>query len=69
LHACNRYLRRQIELIRPRIIVTLSRHGLLAATGSKEPIANLRGKPFEHEGMTVLATYHPAAVFYRALTT
>lgn len=65
IDACNPYLRRQIELVQPRIIVALGRFGLLAATGSQEPIARLRGQPFEHRGVTVLATYHPAAAFYR----
>ncbi len=65
IHACNRYLRRQIELVRPRVIVALGRSGLMAVTGGKEAIANLRGRPLEHNGATLLVTYHPAAAFYR----
>ena len=65
IEACNPYLRRQIELIQPRIIVALGRFGLLAVTGDKAPIAGLRGRVLEHRGISVIATYHPASAFYR----
>lgn len=65
IDACNPYLRRQIDLVKPRIIVALGRFGLLAAMGRKEPIARLRGRVLEHHGVSVIATYHPAAGFYR----
>lgn len=65
VEACRCYLRRQIELVDPAVICPLGRHGLRAVLGREEAIAPLRSRPFEHDGRTVLAMYHPAAAFYR----
>lgn len=59
---CLPYLRRQIELIRPRVILCL---GLTAAENllrRNEPLGKLRGKIMEYEGTPLMVTYHPAAL-------
>jgi DNA polymerase len=58
--ACEPFLARQIEVIAPRIIVTLGR----AATGlllhSTAPISALRGRFQKYRGISVMPTFHPA---------
>ncbi len=60
--ACKPYLKKQIELIKPRIILCL---GLTAAEnllGTKESMMKLRGQVLQYEGVPVMITYHPAAL-------
>lgn len=65
--ACAPYLRRQIELIQPRLIVLLGRAAAHALLGDVGSLASLRGRPLEYrEGagggvaIPVVVTYHPA---------
>jgi len=64
------FLVRQIELIRPEIIVTLGRfssHYMLAKFGLEEiigPMSALRGRIFEVDGMKILPIFHPASAIY-----
>lgn len=60
--ACKPYLKKQIELIKPKIILCL---GLTAAEnllGTKESMTKLRGRVMQYEGVPVMMTYHPAAL-------
>ena len=62
MNACIPYLEKQIELIKPKLILCL---GLTAAIGllkKKESLTNLRGKVFEYEGIKTMVTFHPAAL-------
>jgi len=57
---CEPYLQRQVQLVKPKIIVALGRfaaQSLLKTTGS---IASLRGRVHAYEGVPVIVTYHPA---------
>lgn len=59
--ACNPFLKRQIELISPKVVL------LLGATASKyvigeDKITKIRGRIFEIDGTIFLPTLHPAAV-------
>lgn len=59
--ACNPFLRQQLEVISPKVVV------LLGATASKyvigeDKITKIRGKIFEIDGIIFLPTLHPAAV-------
>jgi uracil-DNA glycosylase family 4 len=63
---CTPFLRRQIELIDPRVIATLGRfaaHWLLDTTA---PISALRGKLYRVGEMRVVPIFHPAAALYDA---
>ena len=70
--ACTPYLDRQIEIIKPRIIITLGRHStryILSKIGIKvSGITTVRGKLFECNlfdlKVKILPTYHPAAALY-----
>ncbi|MBD3221507.1 uracil-DNA glycosylase [bacterium] len=60
--ACEPYLRRQIRIIQPRIILCLGRvaaHTLLGTTAS---LRDLRSSVHFFAGVPVMATYHPAAL-------
>jgi DNA polymerase len=62
METCMPYLKKQIELINPKLILCV---GLTAAHGllhNKESLTSLRGKVFELEGRKVIVTYHPAAL-------
>ena len=59
---CMPYLRKQIELIDPKVILCV---GLTAAQGllkKKDALGKMRGQVFEFEGRKVMVTYHPAAL-------
>ncbi|MDR3213954.1 MAG: uracil-DNA glycosylase [Azoarcus sp.] len=58
--ACLPYLDRQIKLVRPRLLIALGRPAAQALLGREISIAAARGKRFEHAGVAVTVTYHPA---------
>jgi uracil-DNA glycosylase family protein len=63
LEACNIWLRKEIERIEPRVIVTLGTTALRAVIGEKLAIVAARERSLTSvEGTPVIATYHPAAV-------
>ncbi len=65
--ACRPYLLRQIESVRPSVIVTLGSIGLRALLGSEGNVKDLRKERLQFQGIPVVATYHPAARFGRTL--
>src|SRR5229473_2190404 len=60
LDACRPHIRRQIEIIQPRVIVTLGRFALQSLTEKAYAISDVRGKWLDHDGIKVMPTYHPA---------
>lgn len=60
LHACEPYLHRQIELIRPKLIVALGRVAVSNLLATDASIASLRGKIHQYRGTALIVTYHPA---------
>ncbi|MCP3964461.1 MAG: uracil-DNA glycosylase [bacterium] len=60
--ACRGYLERQIELVRPRVIVALGRVAAQALFGTTEALGRLRGRWHTVRGVPARATYHPAAL-------
>jgi DNA polymerase len=63
--ACLPWLRQQLAIIRPRLVVTLGAHALQAFRPG-ETIARVHGRPFRAAGVTVLPLYHPAVALYGA---
>ena len=63
---CEPYLQRQIELLRPKIILAMGRfavQSLLAQSAPEQatlPLGKLRGKVYAYRGVPVVVTYHPA---------
>jgi DNA polymerase len=64
---CDPYLKRQIALVKPRIIVVLGRIAAQNLLQTQTPVGKLRGKVHEVEGVPVVVTYHPAYLL-RTLT-
>lgn len=57
---CRPYLKRQLELIKPKVIVALGNHAVKALLQTDQGISTLRGKFQEYEGIPMMCTYHPA---------
>ena len=58
--ACAPLLDRQIDLIRPKIIVALGKTAIARLTGSDAAMTALRGRVHQYRSIPVIATYHPA---------
>ena len=57
---CQPFLQRQIELIRPQVLVALGRVAAVNLLGRDATIAALRGKIHQYNGIPLIVTYHPA---------
>ena len=57
---CEPFLRRQVELLRPKIILAMGRFAVQSLLGSAEPIGRLRGRVHRYQGVPLVVTYHPA---------
>ncbi|MBE6012321.1 uracil-DNA glycosylase [Anaeropeptidivorans aminofermentans] len=60
--ACIPYLRYQLQLVRPKIIVLLGRVAAQAIISPDFKITQQRGQWFEKKGIYFIATYHPSAL-------
>lgn len=62
--ACAPFLKRQIALLQPKVIVLLGRAAVHAVLGEEGSLSGLRGKPFAYRdgerSIPVVVTYHPA---------
>jgi uracil-DNA glycosylase family 4 len=58
--ACLPYLERQIDLIRPRLILALGRFAAQSLLLTDTPIGRLRGHVHEYRAVPLVVTYHPA---------
>jgi DNA polymerase len=57
------YLDKQLDLIKPKLIVTLGRHALGHFIPNLK-ISEVHGQPKRYQGRTYLALYHPAVALY-----
>ena len=60
LEECRPFIRRQIEIIRPKVIVTLGRFALQSLMERGYAISGARGQWLDYNGIKVMPTYHPA---------
>jgi uracil-DNA glycosylase len=60
--ACSPYLIRQIELIRPKVILALGTFAAQTLLDTKLTIGKLRGQVHRYYGVPLIVTYHPAAL-------
>ncbi len=58
---CNPVLKRQIELVKPRIICALGRFASQTLLKSNDGIGRLRGRWYDHGDIKLICTYHPSA--------
>ena len=57
---CEPFLRRQVQLLQPGIILAMGRLAAQSLLGTSEPIGKLRGRSHEYLGVPVVVTYDPA---------
>jgi DNA polymerase len=57
---CEPFLRRQVQLLQPKIILAAGRFAVQALLGTSEAIGKLRGRAHQYCGVPVVVTYHPA---------
>jgi len=58
--ACRPYLERQVELIRPKLIVALGKSAASLLLDTDATIASLRGRVHQYRSVPLIVTYHPA---------
>ncbi|TET95176.1 MAG: uracil-DNA glycosylase [Dehalococcoidia bacterium] len=63
MEACRKYLQRQIELIRPKVIVSLGRYSL-AWFSPRDAISKVHGQARVKDGAYFIPMYHPAAALH-----
>ncbi len=59
-HTCQPFLLKQIELIKPKIIITLGGTAYHYMTGDETGITKVRGTLLQQNGYTLIPTYHPS---------
>lgn len=57
---CDPFLKRQVELIQPQLIVALGKFAAQSLLDTDASIASLRGRLHDYNGVPVVVTYHPA---------
>ena len=60
--ACSPYLVRQIELVRPKVLLALGTFAAQTLLETKLTIGKLRGQVHRYYGVPLIVTYHPAAL-------
>ena len=62
IEECEPYLLKQIELIKPKLLVALGRISATTLLRSKASLTEMRGQVFDYHGTDLVVTYHPAAL-------
>ena len=60
MRTCLPWLEKQIDLIKPRVMVALGATALEGLLGATTPVSKVRGRWLDFHGIPVMATYHPA---------
>ena len=68
IETCSPFLARQIEAVRPKVIVTLGAPATRTLLGTRVGITRLRGTWQAYRGIPVMPTYHPAFLLRRYTT-
>jgi uracil-DNA glycosylase family 4 len=59
-NTCSPFLFRQIDVVRPQVLVALGATAATYLLGARQPLAGLRGRVHAFRGMQLIVTYHPA---------
>jgi uracil-DNA glycosylase family 4 len=59
-NTCMPFLERQIEIVRPRVLVALGATAATYLLGMRGSIASMRGRIHDYRGIQTVVTYHPA---------
>ena len=58
--SCEPFLKKQIDLVRPKIIIALGKFAVQTLLQTKAPITKLRGNWHSYHGIKLMPTFHPA---------
>ena len=59
-NTCSQFLFRQIDVVRPQVLVALGATAATYLLGARQPLAGLRGRVHAYRGTSLIVTYHPA---------
>jgi DNA polymerase len=59
-NTCSPFLFRQIDVVRPEVLVALGATAVTYLLGQRQPLAGLRGRVHSFRGVRLIVTYHPA---------
>ena len=59
-NTCSPFLFRQIDVVRPQVLVALGATAATYLMGARQPLAALRGRIHAFRGASLIVTYHPA---------
>ncbi|MEP6694035.1 MAG: uracil-DNA glycosylase, partial [Chloroflexota bacterium] len=62
--ACDIWLKRHLEVLKPKVIVTLGRHAMGKFLPG-ESISRIHGRPRKVDGLLIFPVYHPAAALHQ----
>lgn len=60
VECCTPFLKKQIDLIQPKLIVAVGRIAAQFLLATKDPLSKMRGKRYTYNGVPLLITFHPA---------
>ena len=60
VQTCEPFLFRQLDVIRPKVVVALGAFAIHTLLGTDRPISRLRGHVYEYRGAKLVPTFHPA---------
>jgi uracil-DNA glycosylase family 4 len=66
IELCSPFLKRQIALVAPEVILAVGTFAVQLLTGMDRPLGKLRGSVYAYEGVPLVVTYHPAALLRNA---
>ena len=58
-HTCKAYLFKEIELVKPKIIITLGKEAFHYLTNETSELKDIRGEMTTHKNFRLMPTYHP----------
>jgi uracil-DNA glycosylase family 4 len=62
ISTCSPFMLRQVELVKPTVIVALGTFAAQTLLGTRDSLRHLRGRTHLYEGYSLVVTYHPAAL-------
>ncbi len=62
IEACAPFLKGQIDLVSPEVLLAAGTFAAQWLTGTKKPLGKLRGEVYSYQGVPLVVTYHPAAL-------
>lgn len=64
IDSCKNYLKQQIKIIKPRVVITLGNFAAKLLLKTESGISKMHGRPVAKKSFTVFPIYHPAAGLY-----